>query len=59
MVRSREAPVAVAALERLGAGVLAVVAGQLVAPRKPPLTPLPRTPVRLLTCKENKKLDKN
>ena len=50
MVRSREAPLAVRALEWLDPGVLAVVPGQLIRPGKPPLTALPGAPVRLLTC---------
>ena len=49
VVRPGEAPVALAALEGLDAGVLAQVPGQLVRPREPPLAALPRAPVRLLT----------
>ena len=49
MVRSGEAPIAVAAFERLEAGVLAMVSGQLIGPREPPLTTFPGTAVRLLS----------
>lgn len=42
-------PVTVVALKRLGAGVLAVVPSQLVAPGESPLAALPRALVRLLT----------
>jgi len=57
VIGPREAAIAVAALERLGTCVLAVVAGQLVAPRKPPFTALPGALVRLFTCngKEGRK----
>ena len=48
MVGPAEAPITVAALEGLGAGVLPVVAGELVAARKAPLATLPGTAVRLL-----------
>ena len=50
VVGAREAAVAHAALEGLGAGVLAVVAGQLVRAREPPVAAFPRAFVRLLTC---------
>ena len=50
VVGAREAAIAVHALERLGARVLAVVARQLVGAREPPLAALPRALVRLLTC---------
>jgi len=50
VIGPREAAIAVAALERLGTCVLAVVAGQLVAPRKPPFAAVPGALVRLLTC---------
>lgn len=48
VVGAREAPLAVAAAERLGARVLAVVPRELVRAREPPLAPLPRALVRLL-----------
>lgn len=49
MVRPGEAPLALGALEGLGAGVLAVMSRQLVRPRKAPLAAIPGTPVRLLS----------
>ena len=48
MIAAREASVAVPALERFRAGVLAVVARQLVGSREPPLATLPAALVRLL-----------
>jgi hypothetical protein len=56
VVRAREAPVAVSTLERFGARVFPVVARQLVGSREPPLAPLPRAPVRLLSCNTHTKL---
>ena len=50
VVGAREAAVAHPALERLGPGVLPVVAGQLVRAREPPVTALPGALVRLFTC---------
>ena len=41
VVRPGEAPITVGALEGLGAGVLAVVAGELVGAGETPLAPLP------------------
>ena len=41
VVAAREPAAAVGALEGLGAGVLAVVAGELVGAGEPPLAPLP------------------
>lgn len=55
VVGAAEAPVAVAALERLGARVLAIVAGQLVAACEPPLAALPRALVRLFTWNKQRK----
>lgn len=49
VVGAGEAAVAHATLERLGPGVLSVVAGQLVRARKPPVTALPGALIRLLT----------
>lgn len=48
VVAAGEASVAVPALERFRAGVLAVVARQFVGAREPPLAALPATLVRLL-----------
>lgn len=48
VVGAREAALAVAAAERLGAGVLAVVPRQLVRPGEAPLAALPGALVRLL-----------
>ena len=50
VVGAREAAVAHAALEGLGPGVLAVVAGQLIRAREPPVAAFPGAFVRLLTC---------
>lgn len=49
VVRAREAALAVAAAERLRAGVLAVVSRQLVGPGEPPVAALPRAFVRLFS----------
>lgn len=49
VVRSAETAVAVAALEGFGAGVLAVVASQLVRTGESPHATLPRALVRLFT----------
>lgn len=49
VVGAREAAVAHAALEGLGPRVLAVVAGQLVGAREPPVAAFPGAFVRLLT----------
>lgn len=49
MIAAREAPVAVAALEGLGAGVLSVVTGELVAASKAPFAAFPAAVVRLLS----------
>ena len=57
MIAAREASVAVPALERLRAGVLAVVARQLVGTRESPLATLPAALVRLLSCNEIKPTD--
>lgn len=48
VVRAREAALAVAAAERLGASVLAVVPRQLIRPGETPLAALPGALVRLL-----------
>ena len=50
MVGPGETPRAVFALEGLGAGVLAVVAGQFVGAGKAPGATLPGTAVRLFSC---------
>ena len=50
VVGAREAAVAHAALEGLGPGVLAVVAGQLIRAREPPVAAFPGAFVWLLTC---------
>lgn len=50
VVGAGEAAVAHPALERLGARVLPVVAGQLVRPREPPVAALPGALVGLLAC---------
>ena len=50
VVRAGEAAVAHAALEGLGPRVLAVVPGQLVRAREPPVAAFPGALVRLLTC---------
>ena len=55
VIRAREAALAVDALERLGARVLAIVARQFVAARKSPQTALPRAVVRLLNCRTRNK----
>lgn len=49
VVRAGEAAVAHPTLERLGPGVLPVVACQLVRAREPPVTAFPGAFVRLLT----------
>jgi hypothetical protein len=49
VVRPREAPVAVAALEGLRTRVLPVVPRQFVRPREAPTATLPVTLVRLLS----------
>ena len=48
MITSGECSLAEVALEGLHAGVLPVVAGQLVRPGEPPVTALPGAAVRLL-----------
>lgn len=53
MIWPWETPVAVAAFERLGTCMFPVVTCQLVGSGEPPFTALPRTLVRLLTCKHN------
>lgn len=50
VVGSGETAFADLALERLGSGVLAVVARQLIGPGEPPLTLRPMTFVGLFTC---------
>lgn len=50
VVGAGEAAVAHPALERLGARVLPVVAGQLVRPGEPPVAAVPVALVGLLTC---------
>ncbi|TKC34877.1 hypothetical protein EI555_009987, partial [Monodon monoceros] len=50
VVRAGEAAVAHAALEGLGPRVFAVVSGQLVRAREPPVAAFPGALVRLLTC---------
>lgn len=50
VVRAGEAPFTVLALEWLTAGVLAVMAGQLVRASESPLAALPRALVGLFTC---------
>lgn len=50
VIGAGEAALAHFAPERLGAGVFAIVARQLVAARETPLTLGPVTPVRLLSC---------
>lgn len=52
VIRAAEAPFAMVALERLGPCVFAIVTGQLVRPRKPPLASLPGALVRLLSWKK-------
>ena len=54
VVAAREPAAAVGALEGLGAGVLAVVAGELVGAGEAPLASLPRARVRLLTWERRK-----
>lgn len=49
MIAAGEASVAMPALERLRAGVLAVMARQFVRTRKSPLATLPAALVRLLS----------
>lgn len=56
VIRATEAPITVAALERLGPGVLAVVTGQLVGPREPPFAALPGALVWLFTWKKKKQI---
>ena len=55
VVGAREGPVAHLALEGLGARVLAVVPGEFVRPREPPLALGPVAPVRLLTWSKKKR----
>ena len=50
VVGARERPIAVVALERLGAGVLAQVPRQLVGPREPPAAVGVRAAERTLAC---------
>ena len=50
VIGAGEAALADFAPERLGAGVLAIVARQLVGPREAPLTLWPVTTVRFLAC---------
>lgn len=50
VIRAGEAAVAHAALEGLGSRVLAVVAGQLVRAREPPVAAFPGALVGLLAC---------
>jgi hypothetical protein len=50
VVGAGEAALAHHALERLGARVLPVVAGQLIRPGKPPVAALPGALVGLLAC---------
>lgn len=52
VIRTTEATFAVGAFERLGPCMLAIVTGQLVGPRKPPLASLPGAFVRLLSWKQ-------
>ena len=52
MVGSAEASVTLGTLEWFDPCVFPVMSRQLVRPSKAPLTALPRTPVRLLTCKQ-------
>lgn len=55
VVAAGELAPAVRALERLRAGVLAVVAGQLVGAGEAPLAAVPRARVRLLAWKGRRK----
>lgn len=50
MVGPGKTPLAVATLERFGAGVLAVMAGQLVRPGKAPAAADPLAFVRFFAC---------
>lgn len=50
MVRAGETAFAMDALERFGACVFAVMAGQFIRTGETPLTPLPRALVRLFSC---------
>ena len=52
MVGSAEASVTLGTLEWFDPCVFPVMSRQLVRPSKAPLTALPRTPVRFLTCKK-------
>lgn len=52
VIRATEATFAMGALERLGPCVLAIVTGQFVGPRKPPLASLPGAFVRFLPWKQ-------
>lgn len=54
VVGAREAAAAGNALERFGAGVLAVVSGELVRPGEAPVAVVPRAAIRLLTCNAEK-----
>lgn len=53
VVRTAEAPVAMTAFERFRPRVLAVVAGQLVAPGESPFASFPGAFVWLLPCKRD------
>lgn len=59
MIAAREASITVTALEGLGAGVLSVVASQLVAACKAPFASFPRTLVRLFTCNRGRRKEEN
>lgn len=50
VIAAREAPLADHALERLRAGMLAIVTRQFVGTREAPLTVLPLARVRFFTC---------
>lgn len=54
MIAAWEAPVAVTTLEGLGAGVLSVVTGELVASSEAPFAAFPTAVVRLLSWKQTK-----
>ena len=54
VVAAREPAAAAGALERLCAGVLPVVTGELVGAGEAPLAPLPRARVWLFTCVKKK-----
>lgn len=58
MIGAGKATIAMPALEGLGAGVLPVVARQLVASGEAPFTTLPRTLVRFFSCLEEREGDK-